>query len=45
MSTSEISADWAAQRIQGLSLGRAVVTALLGAGMRPAGPVIKTLVD
>lgn len=43
MSTSEISADWAAQRIKGLSLTKAVLNAFRG---RPKdGPVIKTLID
>jgi len=43
MSCKEISADWAAQRIKGLSLGSAIVNALLprGKGSR----TIKTLID
>ena len=48
MPTSAISADWAAQRIKGLSLWRAVWNALT-AGLRttagPRGKVIKTLID
>jgi len=42
--TSELSADWAAQRIQGLSLSKAVLNAFRG---KPAGDgaVIKTLID
>jgi protoporphyrinogen oxidase len=45
MPTSEISADWAAQRIKGLSLTRAVVNALLGGLKSRKGEVIKTLID
>jgi protoporphyrinogen oxidase len=41
--TSELSADWAAQRIKGLSLSKAILGALKG--RRDGGPVIKTLVD
>jgi len=45
MPTSEISADWAAQRIKGLSLTGAVLNAFLG-GLKPGkGEVIKTLID
>ena len=46
MSTSELSADWAAQRIKGLDLGQAVKGALLPR-RRPAqrSAVIKTLID
>jgi protoporphyrinogen oxidase len=42
--TSELSADWAAQRIKGLSLSTAIINAFRG---RPNadGPVIKTLID
>ena len=40
--TSELSADWAAQRIKGLSLTKAVVNAFRG---NPEGAVIKTLID
>jgi protoporphyrinogen oxidase len=44
ISTGELSADWAAQRIRGLSLSNAILNALRG---KPGdgGPVIKTLVD
>jgi protoporphyrinogen oxidase len=45
MPTSEISADWAAQRIKGLSLTRAVLNALLPARGSKGGEVIKTLID
>ncbi len=41
MPTSEISADWAAQRIKGLSLVRAV----LGAFFPARGGLVKTLID
>jgi protoporphyrinogen oxidase len=47
MACTEISADWAAQRIKGLSLSKAIYHALMPqkkAGM-PRGQVIKTLVD
>jgi protoporphyrinogen oxidase len=44
MPTSEISADWAAQRIKGLSLTKAVISAL-GIGPKSRGEVIKTLID
>jgi len=44
MSTSTISADWAAQRIKGLSLVQAVWNALFGSGAKK-GEVIKTLID
>jgi protoporphyrinogen oxidase len=42
--TSELSADWAAQRIKGLSLSKAILNAFRG---RPSaeGEVIKTLID
>jgi protoporphyrinogen oxidase len=42
--TSELSADWAAQRIKGLSLSKAVLNAFKG---KPQDnePVIKTLID
>src|SRR5206468_5461367 len=43
MPTHEISADWAAQRIKGLSLVRAVTSALFGG--KGKGEVIKTLID
>jgi protoporphyrinogen oxidase len=46
MPTNEISADWAAQRIKGLSLTKAVVNALFGGrGNKAKGAVIKTLID
>jgi protoporphyrinogen oxidase len=45
MPTSTISADWAAQRIKGLSLTKAVVSALLGGLNSRKGEVIKTLID
>jgi len=45
MPTSEISADWAAQRIKGLSLVGAVVNALFGGFRSRRGEVIKTLID
>ncbi|MCA1686529.1 MAG: NAD(P)-binding protein, partial [Planctomycetia bacterium] len=43
MPTNTISADWAAQRIKGLGLFRAVTAALFGG--RSEGEVIKTLID
>ncbi len=45
MPTSEISADWAAQRIKGLSLVGAVVNAFFGRLGSRKGEVIKTLID
>jgi protoporphyrinogen oxidase len=45
MPTNEISADWAAQRIKGLSLTKAVFNALFGGGGKKKGQVIKTLID
>lgn len=42
---SEISADWAAQRIKNLSLTEAVRNALFGAGKTKDGQVITTLID
>ena len=46
MSCREISADWAAQRIQGLSLKTAIVNALWPSRTPPGQrPVIKTLID
>ncbi len=42
--TSELSADWAAQRIKGLSLTQAVLNAFKGKSPGE-GPVIKTLID
>ncbi len=44
MPTSEISADWAAQRIKGLGLFQAVASALFGRS-KSKGEVIKTLID
>jgi len=50
MKCSEISADWAAQRIKGLSLSSAVITAIrsqlhLASSKGKDGEVIKTLID
>lgn len=45
MPTSEISCDWAAQRIKGLSLTKAVLNALTGGLKSRKGEVIKTLID
>jgi protoporphyrinogen oxidase len=45
MKCSEISADWAAQRIKGLSLGAAIWHALRPKAAAPRGRVIKTLID
>ncbi len=45
MPTGEISADWAAQRIKGLSLTNAVLGALKGSSKSRGGEVIKTLID
>ncbi len=47
MSCSEISADWAAQRIKGLSLSTAIMAALLPKKKKPAdrSQTIKTLID
>jgi protoporphyrinogen oxidase len=50
MPTNKISADWAAQRIKGLSLIKAVTTALFGnvrkrKGTDKKGEIIKTLID
>src|SRR4051794_12763423 len=42
MPTSEITAEWAAQRIKGLSLVKAGLHAL---GIGPRGEVVKTLID
>jgi protoporphyrinogen oxidase len=44
ISTRELSADWAAQRIKGLSLLSAVMAAFQGPAKK-GGPVIKTLID
>ncbi len=45
MPTSAISADWAAQRIKGLSLIRAVTNALFGGLGSKKGEVVKTLIE
>jgi protoporphyrinogen oxidase len=46
MKCSEISADWAAQRIQGLSLGAAIKHALLPRGkLKGRQKIVKTLID
>jgi protoporphyrinogen oxidase len=45
MPTNEISADWAAQRIKGLSLVNAVTSAMFGGLAKSKGQVIKTLID
>jgi protoporphyrinogen oxidase len=46
MSCKEISADWAAQRIKGLTLGRAIRNALWpNRGSRDRSQVVKTLID
>lgn len=42
---TEISADWAAQRIRNLSLGEAMRSALLGGARDGRGAVIATLID
>jgi protoporphyrinogen oxidase len=45
MPTSTITAEWAAQRIQNLSLVKAVTSALFGRFGTRRGEVIKTLID
>ena len=45
MSCADISADWAAQRIKGLSLKTAVLAALFPRKPRAGGAVVKTLID
>ena len=45
MSTKEITAEWAAQRIKGLDLTRTVLNALFGKRAEGKGEVIKTLID
>ncbi len=45
ISTKELSADWAAQRIKGLSLSEAIKNALLPRRNKSGGAVIKTLID
>lgn len=44
ISTERLSADWAAQRIKGLSLSSAIINAFFRRPKR-SGPVIKTLID
>jgi protoporphyrinogen oxidase len=41
----EISADWAVQRIKGLSLSSAIKNAIIKPAAASKGPVIKTLID
>src|SRR5260370_17874259 len=45
MSTKDLSADWAAQRIKGLSLFSAIKNALLPHKTKRGGEGIKTLID
>ncbi len=45
MSCKDISADWAAQRIKGLSLKTAIWNALFAGKPKARGQVIKTLID
>jgi protoporphyrinogen oxidase len=45
MRCKDISADWAAQRIKGLSLSTAILNALRPKRSRKGGAVIKTLID
>ena len=45
MSCDEISADWAAQRIKGLSLGSAIKHALFSKKPKDRKQVVKTLID
>ncbi|MGH2771526.1 MAG: NAD(P)/FAD-dependent oxidoreductase [Actinomycetota bacterium] len=45
MSCREISADWAAQRIKGLSLKEAIRNAFKGSGKSKGGEIIKTLIE
>ena len=45
MSCKEISADWAAQRIKGLSLASAIVNAVFPQKTKGRGEIIKTLID
>lgn len=45
MKCKEISADWAAQRIKGLSLGAAVRQALFPGWARPKGRIPKSLIE
>ena len=45
MPCSQISADWAAQRIKGLSLSKAILNALLPQKKREGDALVKTLID
>lgn len=45
MSTKELSADWAAQRIKGLNLPEAIKNALFPKKEKKGGEIIKTLID
>ncbi len=45
MPCEQISADWAAQRIKGLSLLNAIWHALVPQRKKSGGPVVKTLID
>ncbi len=45
MDCKDISADWAAQRIQGLSLSKAVFHSLLPKKPAPRGSVVKSLIN
>lgn len=46
MACTEISADWAAQRIKGLSLGKAIMNAMLPKKKAKGGDkIVKTLID
>ncbi len=45
ISTKELSADWAAQRIKGLDLGQAIKSALVPQRKKSRDAVIKTLID
>jgi protoporphyrinogen oxidase len=45
ISTKELSADWAAQRIKGLNLRTAIISALLPQRKKGRDAVIKTLID
>ncbi len=43
--TSQLSSDWAAQRIKGLSLSSAIINAFRGKRRPAGGALIKTLID
>ena len=45
MKCTEISADWAAQRIKGLSMSKAILNAIYSPKPKDRGAVIKTLID